>query len=102
MARRYLDMRGPLAQSGYLLASVILDERGAWRIQLGSGLEVRFGRQQFEQRFKRFLALVTPLLASRDEGARYVDMRYSRGFTVAWTPAGQEEKQEKEGMDSNV
>lgn len=102
VARRYLEMRGPLAESGFVLASVVLDERGAWRIGLGNGLEVRFGREQFDQRFARFLTLVTPLLASRESGAQYVDLRYSRGFTVAWTPESQEEQEEQEGMDRNV
>lgn len=102
VARRYLELRGPLAETGYQLAAVHLDDRGAWRIQLGNGLEVRFGRQEFEQRFARFLMLVTPLLASRDTGARHVDMRYSRGFTVAWTSEGQQQQKEQVGMDTNV
>jgi cell division protein FtsQ len=102
VARRYLDMRGPLAEAGHLLAAVQLDERGAWRIRLGSGLEVRFGRQQFEQRFGRLLRLVAPLLAARDGAARYVDLRYSRGFTVAWVAADQEQQQRQEGTETDV
>ncbi|KPK58266.1 MAG: hypothetical protein AMJ59_15770 [Gammaproteobacteria bacterium SG8_31] len=85
VARRYLNMRGPLAETGQLLTGVSLDDRGAWRLALGSGLEVRLGRQAVEQRFSRFLSVVIPILAASDQGAGYVDMRYSRGFTIAWS-----------------
>ncbi|MGD8906733.1 MAG: cell division protein FtsQ/DivIB, partial [Gammaproteobacteria bacterium] len=102
VARRYLDMRGPLAEAGQLLTGLSLDDRGAWRIELGSGLEVRLGRQQVEQRFRRFVDVVIPLLAAADQGAGYVDMRYSRGFAIAWSPAGEPANNQTTGMNQDV
>jgi cell division protein FtsQ len=102
VARRYLDMRGPLAEAGQLLTGLSLDDRGAWRIELGSGLEVRLGRQQVEQRFRRFVDVVIPLLAAADQGAGYVDMRYSRGFAIAWSPAGDPANNQTTGMNQDV
>jgi cell division protein FtsQ len=84
VAEEYLRMRDALAPRGLSLVAVELDSRGAWRIELGTGLEVRFGRLDLEQRFNRFLTIVTPLLASFDRPAVYVDLRYSKGFSVAW------------------
>jgi cell division protein FtsQ len=98
VARRYLDMRGPLVESGHLLTGVRLDDRGAWRIELGNGMEIRLGRQQVAERFERFLQIVVPILASSKDRAAYVDMRYSRGFAVAWSSAmtpGRNEQKEK-------
>lgn len=102
VARRYLEMRGPLAEAGHLLTGVRLDERGAWRIVFGSGLEVRFGREDFEHRFERLVRLAVPLLAARDGRARYIDLRYTRGFTVAWVDAEQPVNREQKGNDKDV
>jgi cell division protein FtsQ len=84
VAEEYLRMREALAPRGLSLVGVELDSRGAWRIELGNGLEVRFGRLDLEQRFNRFLTIVTPLLATFDRPAVYVDLRYTKGFSVAW------------------
>jgi cell division protein FtsQ len=84
VAEEYLRMRDALAPRGLGLVAVELDSRGAWRIELSSGLEVRFGRLDLEQRFERFLTVVAPLLASFERPALYVDLRYSKGFAVAW------------------
>lgn len=102
VARRYLEMRGPLAEAGHQLTGVRLDERGAWWIALGSGLEVRFGREDFDDRFDRFVRLAVPLLAARDERARHVDLRYTRGFSVAWVEAEQPVNREQKGSDKDV
>lgn len=85
VAQAYLSMREDLAPLGLSLVAVELDRRGAWRIELGSGLEVRFGRLDLDGRFERFLTVVAPMLASFERTAVYVDLRYSKGFSVAWT-----------------
>lgn len=98
VARRYLDMRGPLVETGRLLTGVKLDDRGAWRIELGNGMVVRLGRQHVAERFERFLQIVLPILTASEDSATYVDMRYSRGFAIAWVPDGapaQHEQKEK-------
>lgn len=102
VARRYLDMRGPLVEAGHLLTGVRLDERGAWRIQLANGMEIRLGRQAVAERFERFLQIVVPILTASEDSARYVDMRYSRGFAIAWAsekaPAHNEQKEENKDV----
>ncbi len=102
VARRYLDMRGPLAEAGQLLMGVTLDERGAWRLELGNGLQVRLGRQDTDVRFDRFLSIVLPILASTEQGAGYVDMRYTRGFAIAWEQPGGPDNNDTTGKDKDV
>jgi cell division protein FtsQ len=85
VAEEYLRMRDRLLPAGLSLAAVELDSRGAWRIELGNGLDVRFGRLDLDARFDRFMTVVAPMLASFERPADYVDLRYSKGFSVAWT-----------------
>lgn len=102
VARRYLDMRGPLAEAGQLLMGVSLDDRGAWLLMLGNGMEVRLGRQQSNLRFDRFVRIVLPIIASADAGAGYVDMRYSRGFAIAWKQPSGAQNNDMTRKDNNV
>ena len=85
VAARYLQLHATLVQHGFQLRSVTLDERGSWRLELSSGLEVRLGREQVDERVGRFLTLVTPLLAGRAELVDYIDMRYANGFAIGWS-----------------
>jgi cell division protein FtsQ len=86
VARKYLDARSTLAAVGFSLRSLELDARGAWRIELSNGLEVRLGREAFEARLRRFARVAAPLITSRLAEVGYVDLRYSRGFAVGWRP----------------
>ncbi len=85
VAEIYLELHRDLAALGLTLASVELDARGAWRIALSDGLEVRFGRREVDARMVRFLNAAEGALAGRLSDIDYVDMRYSNGFSVGWT-----------------
>jgi cell division protein FtsQ len=80
----YLDSQGQLAESGLRLTGVRLDERGAWEIELANGVLVKLGRQAVTDRLERFIHLASPLVAKRLAEIRYVDMRYTNGFSVGW------------------
>ncbi len=84
VAAQYLALRGPLIQAGLGLRVVTLDERGAWQIVLGNGIEVKLGRQHTQPRADRFVAVAAPVVARHGEKIRYVDMRYSNGFSIGW------------------
>lgn len=84
VAALYLQLHTTLLEYGFQLRTVTLDERGAWALQLSSGVEVRLGREQTEQRIGRFLELVTPLIAGRATLVDYIDMRYANGFAIGW------------------
>ena len=68
VARRYLAVRGKLAEAGLTLESLELDERGAWRLVLGGGQEIRLGRRDIDERLYRFFDVVAPALAADLKG----------------------------------
>lgn len=84
VARQYLELRGPLIEAGLGLRAVTLDERGAWQFVLGSGIEVRLGRNDAAERAQRFVGVAAPVVARHEARIRYVDMRYSNGFAIGW------------------
>ncbi|MEM1438934.1 MAG: cell division protein FtsQ/DivIB [Pseudomonadota bacterium] len=84
VAAQYLALRGPLIEAGLGLSAVTLSERGAWKVVLGNGIEVRLGRQQTDDRVDRFLSVAAPVVARHESRIRYVDMRYSNGFSIGW------------------
>jgi len=84
VARRYLDARSTLAKVGMGLRVLEVDARGAWRMELSNGFEVRLGRESFERRLDRFARVAAPLLTPQAATVEYVDLRYSRGFAVGW------------------
>jgi cell division protein FtsQ len=84
VAHLYLDTYPRLLAVGMRLSRVELDARGAWSLTLGSGVKVRLGRQDVATRLERFLRVASPLVASRGPEVKYVDLRYSNGFSVGW------------------
>jgi cell division protein FtsQ len=87
VARRYLAVRSRLAESELGLESLQMDERGAWRLVLGGGQEIRLGRRDVDARLARFFDVVAPALAGDIGRIEYVDLRYTNGFAVGWREA---------------
>ena len=86
VAQLYLDAQGRFLEAGLRLSRVRLDDRGSWELELGNGVLVRLGRLGVTERLDRFLRLAGPLVAQRPAEIRYVDMRYTNGFSVGWNP----------------
>ncbi len=84
VARRYLAVRGRLADAGLALESLQMDDRGAWTLDLGGGQEIRLGRRDVDERLRRFFDVVAPALAGDMRRIQYVDLRYTNGFAVGW------------------
>jgi cell division protein FtsQ len=61
-----------------------VDERGAWRLVLRGGQEIRLGRRDIDERLYRFFHVVTPALTAVLPRVEYVDLRYTNGFAVGW------------------
>ena len=84
MTARCLATQARLEQNGMRLVRLTLDERGAWDLTLDNGIALRFGREDFEQRFDRFLSAAVRIVAARATDIAYVDMRYANGFAIGW------------------
>jgi cell division protein FtsQ len=76
-------MRRELAVIGLDIERLKVDERGAWTLVLGNGLELMLGRQQVDERLARFIAVHDVLRKSEQRPLR-VDMRYTNGLAVRW------------------
>jgi cell division protein FtsQ len=84
VAQRYLAIQGRLSGLGLQVAGLRLDARGAWELDLSTGVTVRLGRRQVDERMDRFVQFGAPVIAGRAAEIRYVDMRYSNGFSIGW------------------
>jgi cell division protein FtsQ len=84
VAGLYLTVRGPLTEAGLALASLTLDDRGAWELVLAGGQQIRIGRDDVSERLRRFFDVVAPTLAADIDRVMYVDLRYTNGFAVGW------------------
>lgn len=79
---RYLKWRDDLMLVGHLIQTLALDARGAWSLDLVSGVRLELGTEHVEERLKRFLANAAQLEAAGQP--LIVDLRYSNGFSVTW------------------
>ncbi|MED5534967.1 MAG: cell division protein FtsQ/DivIB [Pseudomonadota bacterium] len=86
VAKRYLRLRGRLTEANLALETLIMDERGAWKIELESGQQIRIGRRNVDQRLDRLFRVVAPILAAEFDRVSHVDLRYTNGFSVGWYP----------------
>jgi cell division protein FtsQ len=87
VAQRYLSAQGRMLEAGLRIAALRLDERGAWELDLDSGVTVRLGRRDVAQRLDRFIRTASQVIAHRLNDINYVDMRYSNGFAIGWRNA---------------
>ena len=84
VAQRYLSAQGRMLEAGLRIAALRLDERGAWEMDLDSGVTVRLGRREVDERIDRFIRTASQVISHRLNEIAYVDMRYSNGFAIGW------------------
>jgi cell division protein FtsQ len=87
VAQRYLAVQGRMLEAGMRIAALRLDERGAWEMDLDSGVTVRLGRRDVDERIDRFIRTASQVISHRLNEITYVDMRYSNGFAIGWRNA---------------
>lgn len=73
-----------LAGTPFALASLALDARGEWIAQTRGGIELRLGRDAPDAKLDMITGPLTRALAQRLQEVKYVDLRYTNGFAVAW------------------
>jgi cell division protein FtsQ len=84
VAQRFLAMQDRLGALGLRVSALRLDPRGAWELDLATGVTVRLGRRQVDERMDRFVQFGAQVIAGQASAIRYVDMRYSNGFAIGW------------------
>lgn len=81
---RYLAWRTQLDTVSQDIERLTVDARGDWRLKLSSGVELRLGTTQVEERLARYVASALELAAAGRP--LLIDLRYSNGFSVKWAP----------------
>lgn len=99
LTERYQEFDQILKPVGLKIANLTMDQRRAWSIKLGNGIEIRLGKENVGFRLQRFLRVYPLLLAQLSAGlslenklpigdlinkVRGVDLRYTNGFTIRW------------------
>jgi cell division protein FtsQ len=87
VAQRYMAAQGRMLEAGMRIAALRLDARGAWEMDLDSGVTVRLGRRAVDERLDRFIRTASQVISHRLNDINYVDMRYSNGFAIGWRNA---------------
>ena len=78
MYREFSQQLAPLEQQ---ITQINLSPRLSWQLRLGSGLLLKLGREQTQERMQRFVAAYPSGVAS---AAQYLDLRYRNGFAVMY------------------
>jgi len=102
VAEMYFYVQERLERRGMSAVSLRLDDRGAWEIQLISGIRVRLGARMIETRLDRFFAALDKVVAAQAEDVDYIDMRYTNGFAIGWKNRVPMNAKARNGVKPNV
>jgi cell division protein FtsQ len=92
---QFLATYQKLSGIGLVLKGLTEDRRGSWVINLTNGMSLALGQREQEKRIERFVTAYPGLIAPRKEEVKRIDLRYSNGLAIAWTP-------EPDGPDGRV
>lgn len=81
---KYRELGAILGEHGLFLKSLAMNDREAWQFELGDGVSVHVGREDFDNRITRFLALYPRLKNDPKRYVDYIDLRYDTGVAVGW------------------
>lgn len=77
-------LRGALAETPFVPASLTQNARGAWIATTVDGIELRLGRGAPTDAVARLAGPVRTALEGRLQEVTYVDLHYINGFAVGW------------------
>ncbi len=82
---KYKEISGLLQPLGLGIRELSLDERRSWQLVLNNGIRLAVGKEQDQQRIKRFVGVYKTLLGSvKSREIAEVDLRYANGLVVRW------------------
>lgn len=82
---RYREAKLALAPLGLEVSGIAVSSRGAISIAMRNGLAVELGREHFEQRLARFVAIYSGWTPEQRQGVARVDLRYKSALAVSRT-----------------
>lgn len=82
MAIQFDHFRRSLAAIGKVPGELHVTPRRAWQVRLEDGLTLDLGREQVEERLRRFVATYPRTIARMARPVDRVDLRYANGFAA--------------------
>lgn len=76
----------------------VLNQYLSWELHLKNGLVIKFGRDDYTQRIKRFTQVYQAGKLPDFQILNSIDFRYHRGFAVKWKPEFTPKSQEESAM----
>ena len=80
----YQKLSKLLAMYGLHAVSLRLRENQAWELSLSNGIQLHLGKQELEQRLRRFCKAYPAVFADKTRQIADVDLRYAHGMAVRW------------------
>ena len=102
VAKMYFRVEERLERRGMAAVSLRLDDRGAWEMQLISGIRVRLGARMVESRLHRLFEALDKVIAAQAEDVDYIDMRYTNGFAIGWKNQTPQNAEARDGVKPHV
>ncbi|MDH5472018.1 MAG: cell division protein FtsQ/DivIB [Gammaproteobacteria bacterium] len=84
MLKELSGMQLLIAELGMHVLKIKQDARRSWTLVLSSGIELRLGRNNIYERLQRFVDVFDQHLKKQESKIKYIDMRYTNGFAVAF------------------
>lgn len=79
---------------GEQLVALRVDSRGAFDVELDSGLKIKLGRSDINRKIDRLVRIYHEQILPRREQIAQLDLRYSNGLAVAWKKEALQERNE--------
>ena len=79
---QYQEFNQLLYPQGLSIASLSLDNRDAWKMELTNGVLVNVGKNRMMEKMRRFMASIEYLRAEQLDKIFSVDLRYNNGIAI--------------------
>ena len=96
---RYRQIEKTLTPRAIKIESLSLSQRRAWQIRLENGPLVILGRNDVDNRIKRFTGVVLSSLYEELDKVEQIDLRYTNGFAIRWL--GNSQNLLESGLENN-
>jgi len=82
VTQMYGELNAVLQPMKQQITQISLSPRYAWQVKLDNGMVLELGRDEMQQRLRRFVAVYPYSLAALARPASHVDLRYRNGFAA--------------------
>jgi cell division protein FtsQ len=91
MVKRYMEISAILKPVDLVIATITMDKRRSWTLNMKKGMTVKLGRADSKRRLERFLSVYKTQLSQLENEINIIDMRYTNGLAINWKSGHQPE-----------